>query len=202
MEEIGTMINKYKYLKQDELIENLSLNIIKNLEDAILNNGYASLMVSGGSTPKPLFEKLSSIDISWDKVSIGLCDERWLDNSHQDSNEKFVKSTLLKNFATKAKFVPLYQANKNIEECEISCSESLKENIYPFDVVILGMGTDGHTASLFPNNEKIKSSLDLKNENLCVSMIPDEAPYHRMSLTRAAILSANNIYLHFEGEKK
>ncbi len=64
------------------------------------------------------------------------------------------------------------------------------------------MGNDSHTASLFPNNEKLKEAFDLENENLCISITPQTAPYERMSLTLGAILSAKNIILHIQGEEK
>lgn len=193
--------NEYKFNDRETLIESLSQDIIAKLENAILKNGKASLLVSGGSTPKPLFEKLSLIDISWNKVSIALCDERWVSSEHKDSNEKFVKDYLLVNNAKEAKFVPMYQNDIEIEDAQIVCSDMYKKELFPFDVLILGMGADGHTASLFPNNIKLEESFETE-EKLCICMTPDDAPHNRMSLTKKAILSANNIYLHFEGEEK
>jgi len=193
--------NEYEFKNREDLIETLSQDIINKLENAILENGKASLLVSGGSTPKPLFEKLSSIDISWDKVSIALCDERWVNSEHKDSNEKFVNDYLLVNNAKDAKFVSMYQNNIQIEDAEIVCSDIYQKELFPFDVLILGMGSDGHTASLFPNNKKLKESFETENR-LCISMTPSDAPHDRMSLTKKAILGANNIYLHFEGEEK
>jgi len=196
------MNNIHNFESKEELIEQLSQRIIIDLKEAILNKGKATLLVSGGSTPKPLFEKLSTMDIDWEKVVVGLCDERWVDNKHKDSNELFVKQNLLKNLAQNATFVPLFQDEISIEDAQQFCSQVLENKLYPFDVLILGMGTDGHTASLFPKNIKLKEALDLENKNLCICMEPEFAPHKRMSLSRSAILSANNIYLHFEGEEK
>ena len=193
--------NEHFFLEQKELIDTLSSKIIANLEEAILHKGSASLLVSGGSTPKPLFEKLSSFDIPWEKVKIALCDERWIDKNHKDSNEKLVRDSLLVNFAKKAQFVSMYQENINIEDAQELCSDIYKKELFPLDVLILGMGNDGHTASLFPNNIKLKESLETLNK-ICICMKPDTAPYERMSLTKTAILSASNIYLHFEGVEK
>ena len=193
--------NEHQFLEQDELIDSLSLKIIDNLEKAILEKGKASLLVSGGSTPKPLFEKLSTFDIAWEKVKIALCDERWIDKSNKDSNENFVRNSLLTNFASKAEFISMYQENVDIEDAQNICSDIYRKELFPFDVLILGMGNDGHTASLFPNNIKLKEALETF-DRLCICMKPSDAPYERMSLTRAAILSADNIYLHFEGEEK
>ena len=193
--------NERHFVEQKDLIDTLSLNIIKNLEKAILEKGKASLIVSGGSTPKPLFEKLSSFDIAWDKVKVALCDERWINLKQKDSNEKLVKDTLLTNFASKAEFISMYQENIDIEDAQDVCSNIYKMELFPFDVLILGMGNDGHTASLFPNNIKLKEAFETV-ERLCICMTPKDAPYERMSLTKKAILSADNIYLHFEGSEK
>lgn len=193
--------NEHLFLEQKELIDALSLNIIANLEKAILEKGKASLIVSGGSTPKPLFEKLSSFDIAWDKVKVALCDERWINPKDKDSNEKLVKNSLLINFASKSQFISMYQEKIDIEDAQELCSDIYKKELFPFDVLILGMGNDGHTASLFPNNIKLKEAFEINNR-LCICMEPNDAPYKRMSLTKKAILSANNIYLHFEGIEK
>lgn len=193
--------NEHFFLEQKELIDTLSSKIIDNLQEAIQNKGTASLLVSGGSTPKPLFEKLSSFDIPWEKVKIALCDERWIDKNNKDSNEKLVRDSLLVNFAKKAKFISMYQENIDIEDAQKVCSDIYHKELFPFDVLVLGMGNDGHTASLFPNNIKLKEALET-SEDFCICMKPDTAPYERMSLTKVAILSAINIYLHFEGVEK
>jgi len=190
-----------KYKSSEELIEELSSEIIKDLEESIEEKNKATLLVSGGNTPKPLFEKLSNIDFSWDKVTIALVDERWIENTNCQSNENLVREYLLKNFAAKAKFIGMYISNKEAVDCEVDCSNRYKE-FFPFDVVVLGMGTDGHTASLFPENPKLKEAFDLNKETLCISIEPQTAPYTRMSLTLRAILSAKKLYLHMEGNEK
>lgn len=192
----------YTFNEQEELIDLLSRRILNNLKKAIAKRGKASLLVSGGSTPKPLFERLSKAIIPWDKVSVGLCDERWVDPSQEESNEYFVKKHLLQNVASKANFIGMYEENIDIESAQTVCSHKIQEMLFPFDVVVLGMGSDAHTASLFPENIKLDEAFDLKNENLCIAIEPTTAPYLRMSLTLHAILSAKNIYLHFEGKEK
>ncbi|WP_171012987.1 6-phosphogluconolactonase [Arcobacter arenosus] len=196
------MTNLKKFKNKEELLEELSSDIVELLQDEIEEKGKASLLVSGGSTPKPLFQKLSNIDIPWEKVIISLVDDRWLEPTHKDSNELLVKENLMQNFASKAKFVGMFIEGKTAYESDEDCSLTYEDNVFPFDVIILGMGGDSHTASLFPENEKLKEAYDLKNENLCISIKPDTAPYDRMSLTLGAILSAKNIILHIEGEEK
>ena len=182
------------------LVEKLSQNIVQNLQEAITKNGHASLIVSGGSTPKSLFEKLRKMKLDWGKVTVGLCDERWVSYDHEDSNAQFVQTYLLQDKASKAKFVGMYIDGKSAKESEIECSKLVEKKLKPFDVLILGMGGDAHTASLFPNNPKLE--LGFETTKLCIAIDPQTAPHTRMSLTRSAILSAENLYLHFEGESK
>ncbi len=204
MEEAGTMSSRNLHLfsVKDELTASLSQNIAKQLQQAIDKKGRASLIVSGGNTPKPLFERLSQIEIAWEKVTVGLCDERWLAPSHDESNENLVRTHLLQNKASRAKFVGMYTAAKRAEEAQKECSQRIKEQLLPFDVLLLGMGNDGHTASLFPQNEKLDQAFALDSEALCLAIAPDSAPHMRMSLTLKAIVSAEHLYLHFEGEEK
>jgi len=192
----------HAFTRQEELINDLSQSIASQLQKAIKKNGKASLLVSGGSTPKPLFEKLRQLPLAWDKVNIGLCDERWVAPTHKDSNENFVKKHLLQDRASKAKFTGMYNEGSDVEEAETLCSQKIKQELYPFDVVILGMGSDAHTASLFPENIKLQKAFDLNNKELCIAVEPKDAPHMRMSLTRSAILSAKHLYLHFEGKDK
>lgn len=194
--------SEHVFSSQEALIEALSQSILENLQKAIDEKGKASLMVSGGSTPKPLFEKLRKEVFAWDKVTIGLCDERWIDVSKEESNEHFVKKHLLQEEAAKAHFVGMYCEDTDIYTAQKICSQKIKEMLFPFDVLILGMGSDAHTASLFPDNIRLEEAFDLKNQNFCIAIEPATAPYTRMSLTRWAILGAKHIYIHFEGKEK
>jgi len=206
MEEVGMMSystsNLHEFENSQALVENLSQKIAKQLQQAIDKQGKASLIVSGGSTPKPLFEKLSTIDIEWSAVTVGLCDERWVDANHKDSNEKLVREYLLQARASGAKFSSMYREGVEAVEAIELCEERITQELLPLSVVILGMGTDAHTASLFPHNPKLAEGLSLESGRLCVSMKPADAPHQRMSLTLPAILGAEHIYLHFEGEQK
>ncbi len=194
--------NVHAFSAQDDLIAALSQSIAQALEDAIEAKGKASLLVSGGSTPKPLFQKLSETSLDWEKVSIGLCDERWISSTHEESNENLVETHLLQAKASKATFISMYIEGTESQDAEILCEKKMKEALFPFDVLILGIGSDAHTASLFPENVKLEKAFDLNSEALCIAIEPATAPYMRMSLTRQAILSAAHIYLHFEGLEK
>lgn len=190
------------FTNKESLVLELSKNISNCLNESIKEKGKASLLVSGGSTPKPLFQILSKLDIAWEKVTIALVDERWIDSKHKDSNELLVKDNLIQNLASKANFVGMYLNDKEAFDSDEECSSIYQNKVYPFDVIVLGMGTDAHIASLFPDNIKLEEAYDLKNSNLCISIKPETAPYKRMSLTLQGILSAKKIILHIEGSEK
>lgn len=194
------MTKEHCFETQEALIEQLSQNIVENLNEAIAHRGFATLLVSGGSTPKPLFEKLRKRPLAWDKVKVGLCDERWVESDHEDSNAKLVQEYLLQEKASVAKFVGMYNAEPERSVAENICAETLKAELLPFDVLVLGMGSDAHTASLFPDNERLEEAF--MTDELCIMIEPTTAKHRRMSLTLNAILSVKHLYLHFEGEEK
>lgn len=203
MEEAG-MISKNIHFNAfktpDELADILSKNIAAQLQEINEHRGGSSLVVSGGSTPKMLFKKLCRIDIDWAKVSVSLSDERWVDPTQNESNERLIKEYLLQDKAKAANFVGMYYEGYSAKKAQIICSDELESRIWPVDVMILGMGEDGHTASLFPNHPSLQEALNPNKKELCIAI--DQKPHNRMSLTLQAILSAQHLYLHFEGAKK
>jgi len=194
MEKAGTMNNRFE--NDEALALSLAGSIATHLIEAIKEKGSASLIVSGGSTPKKLFKVLSEMNIPWDKIKIGLCDERLVEPTHNDSNERLVRENLMVSYAQQATFISM------ASEDETLCSTHVKELLMPFDVLVLGMGEDAHTASLFPNNPRLAEAYDQTKEDICIKIVPQSAPHTRMSLTLGAILSAKHLYLHFQGESK
>lgn len=178
----------------------LASRIIEDLSQAIAIKGSASLLLSGGSTPIPLLEELSAIRFAWEKVYIGLVDERWIAPSHKDSNECMIKEYLLQNEARSAHFVGMYCEHER-DQCTKHVAEAYAR-LFPCDVIVLGMGTDGHTASLFPFNPKLDEAFERDSSDYLVMLTPDSAPYERMSITMKAMVEAEHIYLHIEGNKK
>ena len=190
----------HRFESDDLLAESLAHAIAKNLRDALSHKGTASLIVSGGSTPKKFFHALSQINIDWKNVKIGLCDERWVAPEHADSNEKLVRENLMVGHASKATFIGMFIEGVEAVDAQSACTQKIKASLFPFDVIVLGMGDDAHTASLFPHNPKLQEAYE--SHELCISIEPSTAPHLRMSLTRSAILSAKHLYLHFQGDKK
>lgn len=190
----------HQYENDDLLADALANAIAQDLHSAIELRGKGSLIVSGGSTPKKLFAHLSNLDLPWEKIMIGLCDERWVSPEHPDSNEKLVREFLMINKASKASFVGMYTSEHDIQSAQAICSQKIRSALEPLDVVVLGMGEDAHTASLFPHNPKLPEAYTTQES--CIAIKPQSAPHMRMSLSLSAIVSAKRLYLHFQGEKK
>lgn len=183
-----------------ELTQTLADRVESELLNAINSRGSASLVVSGGNTPKPLFKELSRRELPWHKVVITLADERWVDVESKHSNEAMLRDSLLKGYAGRAAFVPLKNNAATALEGRQECEQMVTQISLPFDLVILGMGDDGHTASLFPGVSG--AALDVSTPALCQSVVPPVAPYERMTLTARALLSSRNIFLHIVGDNK
>ena len=199
---ISKMFTLNKYPNSQLLIEDLTAHIVKALQQAINNKGHASIAVSGGKTPIPLFKLLSQQDLDWHNVFITLVDDRWVDDTDDASNEKLVLTYLLQNKAKLANFVGLKNSCDNpFDGAEIT-DKILNKIPMPFDVLILGMGEDGHTASLFPGAANLMAGLDMKSGRKVVGMTPLTAPLDRITLTLPTILDSQNIYLHLVGESK
>ena len=124
---------------RDFTLDNISQSIAASLSASINLNGYASFVVCGGSSPLSLYDNLSNKDLDWSKVSIFLGDDRVVPSDHPDSNNHLIHLHLLKNHARSALFYPLNDSKITIQDIR-----------RPFDVVLLGLGDDGHFASLFP----------------------------------------------------
>lgn len=183
-----------------DLAEILAVKIASRLQDAIDARGSASLVVSGGSTPLKLFDQLSRQLIDWQDVFITLADERWVAPEHADSNERLVREHLLVRRAAKAKFRSLKNIYSVVDE-GVGMTEEVLSNVpRPFDVVVLGMGNDGHTASLFPCSDQLEEGLT--TERTCLAVHPTTAPHGRLSLSLKALLDSRQIYLHLHGEPK
>ena len=196
-----TMRQRY-YLDRRQLVAGLVHDIALVLSLAIEKNGRASLIVSGGSTPKPLFDRLSELDIDWQKVVITLVDERWVEPDSPGSNERLVRRHLLKNRAGSAVFIGLKNAAPTAAAGQKECERVLQQVPRPFDLVILGMGNDGHTASLFPGFSRLAEAVAMDSGNICLPVSPPAASHERMTLTLPVILAGRQIFLHIVGPKK
>lgn len=194
------MMQLYKFNDTSALNTDFTNRLVSILQQAITQRGAAYLVVSGGKTPQALFTALSQVDLAWDKVTVLLADDRWLDDSQADSNQRLVKATLLQNKASAARFISLYA---NTPSAFTGAAEVLPRisALPTFDAVILGMGEDGHTASLFPCSAQITAGL-AEGAPAVLAVEPTTAPYQRMSLSLPRLLDSRHIFLHLVGRNK
>ncbi|MGX9726368.1 MAG: 6-phosphogluconolactonase [Candidatus Electronema sp. VV] len=192
----------HSFPDQQTLVSALVEHLAAALRRDIAAQGRASLAVSGGSTPLPLFERLSALDIPWQNVLITLADERWVDAASPDSNEALVRRSLLRNRAAAATFIGLKTAAATAAAGAADCETRLAALPKPFTAVILGMGNDGHTASLFPGAPQLAEAADLRCGTRCAALRPQTAPHERISLTLPALLDTREIILHITGPEK
>jgi 6-phosphogluconolactonase len=205
MDSRGTMNSELparRYPDMDSLSRELAAQIAASLTAAIAARGLASLVVSGGRSPVRLFEMLRRQELDWSRVCIALADERWVDPQDPASNEHLVRDVLLKEGAAAARFQGLKNGAPTPDLGAVSAWETFARVPRPFDAVILGMGDDGHTASLFPGSPNLPAALNPAAAAGCVGMSSPVAPQARMSLNLTALLDSRRVIVLISGESK
>ena len=175
-----------------------------HLDGAIRHRGAATLVVAGGSTPAPMFRRLAQADLDWSKVTIAQVDERFVSPDSPLSNARMIRETLLVGPAAAARFAPLWSEAADLDAAADAADAVMAALPRPWDAVILGMGEDGHFASLFPGSPQLAAGLSPDTERLCLAVAPHApAPKEpRLSLTLNALLDTRHILLMIRGEKK
>ncbi|MDM4769876.1 6-phosphogluconolactonase [Solimonas sp. SE-A11] len=179
----------------------LAADVAAGLSEAIARRGHASLVVPGGRTPPPFLEALSHQPLDWSRVLVCPSDERWVDATHPDSNEQLLRTTLLRNAAATARLIPLKTAATTPEAAIGECASRLAALPRPLDVVVLGVGLDGHFASLFPDAPELAAALRPKGP-VVAAMRPPSSPVPRISLTLPFLLDSRGIALLTGGAGK
>lgn len=192
----------HEYEDRTQLAEALATGVAGVLAGGIATRGSANLAVSGGSTPKLFFQHLSQTNIEWASVAIRLVDERIVPLDHERSNARLVRENLLANQAADARLIP-FTVDGETPEASAEASEPLMTiDDGRLDAVILGMGTDGHTASFFPQGNRLFRALDLENDQNVIAIEAPGAGEPRLTMTLPFILDARFIALHIEGAEK
>ena len=191
------MIKEFSYRSIDAAAKALAEELAITLKQAIKIEGRAYAALSGGRTPRHVFQYLRQFEIEWSRVVFTLTDERWVRPDHPESNEQLVRKYLLQGPLKDATFISLYSECDDLKMGETNCEIKLQKIKYPFDAVYLGMGEDGHFASLFPKD----NALGVRDK-MCVAIPKTHNRIARISLTVPRILNTKKIYLLFNGKKK
>lgn len=183
------------------LARELAQAVAENLRAALAARGSASLVVSGGRSPIPFFQALSTQPLDWSQVWVTLADERWVPPSSPDSNERLVLENLLTGAAGAAQWVPLKSSAASAAQALAERQAALAEMPRPFDCVVLGMGDDGHTASLFPGSAALQAA---GNEWLAAVATPalPNVQQPRITMTSHVLLASRQIFLPLAGDRK
>ncbi|MEO1700949.1 MAG: 6-phosphogluconolactonase [Pseudomonadota bacterium] len=195
-------IEFHTYETREQLAEALAIGVAGVLGGGMATRGSANLAVSGGSTPKLFFEQLSKAEIEWASVKVRLVDERIVPPDHERSNAGLANRYLLQARATDAELIPYVVDGQTPEECAEKSEPLMAIEDGRLDAVILGMGTDGHTASFFPQGSRLLSAIDLDDDRNVIAMEAPGAGEPRLTMTLPFILDARFIALHIEGEEK
>lgn len=193
-------LNIKEYPDREMLALSLADRIASQLAQQLRSTEGASLCVPGGTSPIQVFETLSGADIDWSRVTVLLGDERWVDGTHKRSNSRLLRRHLLKDKAETAHYVDLYTGDAQPEDAIEALSKAISP-VLPLSIVLLGMGNDMHTASLFPGAEHLAQALALNAPTL-MAIRADGAEEPRITLTRPVLSEAMNIHLLIMGPEK
>jgi 6-phosphogluconolactonase len=201
------MVKEFLFTNRSQLFTSLAQNCQSHLQKSITNNGVASLMVSGGSTPAPLYEILSKSNLDWKNIHVALVDERWVDKQHSTSNEALIYRSLLRGKAENAPFTGMKNPTTNAKTGYLETEGQYQKLPQPFTVTILGMGSDGHTASLFPHAEGLTEALAEDNQQLTAPIMAKQSDVtgvntERVTLTLYGLLKSDRLILIITGEEK
>ncbi len=193
-------MKQYSHDTRQEASQAAAARIAALLALRLDHNKTASLVVCGGTSPRQCFEVLAKESLDWARVQVALSDERWVPADHEDSNEKLVRESLLVGKAADAQLLSVYSADVSPEE---RCDE-LQSPLptLPFSSALVGMGTDGHFASLFPDADNLALALNPESGRLYVPVTTTASPHARISMTLAGISRSDEIVLLFFGEEK
>ena len=189
----------YFYKTREQASKEAAKKIAAALNLSLATQEETSLVVSGGTTPARCYRELSKIPAEWARVSILLSDERWVMADDENSNEKLIRQTLLRS---NAKLFSVYNPYLSIIEQNNCLKKLLTKHMPSVCCSLIGMGEDGHFASLFPDSPNLAEGLNLCAEDLCMTTTTAASPFQRWSLKLAALLQSKEIILLFFGESK
>jgi 6-phosphogluconolactonase len=188
------------YPDRDLMMLRLADLIAGQLADFLRRDGRATLSVPGGTTPGPIFDTLSGVDLDWANVAVVLNDERWVPESSDRSNTRLLRQRLLRGHAARARLIPLYAPAETPEEMLPALEDGLRPHL-PISVLLLGMGADMHTASLFPGADRLDEALS-PTAPLLLPMRAVAAGEPRLTLTAPVLKAAFHAHVLITGAEK
>ena len=194
------MLTEHKFDSRDAASAAVAARIAGLVSAQLDRDAAAHFVVGGGTTPRKCFDYLSQYDLDWDKIQVALSDERWVPNDHDDSNERLVRDSMLKDAASAGHILSVYQAGLSVDERAEKLQTRKPKNGFACSMV--GMGSDGHFASLFPDADCLEEGLQLDNARFYIPVRTSASPHPRISMTLSALLSSNEVLLFFFGEEK
>ena len=192
----------FEFDSRSEAAQAAGRRIVSALHRQLEGNERASLVVSGGSTPVPVYAYLSHKEVAWHRVDILLSDERWVPPDHPDSNERMLRESLATSRAEYARIVSYFDPACSLESRCVELDKEIGKLPQPFASVLLGMGADGHFASLFPDADNVQDGLGLECASSFMPIHTPSSPFPRLSMTLAALLRSDEILLLIFGEEK
>ncbi len=188
------------YPDRELLMLSLADKIAGQLGEFLRRDGRATLSVPGGTTPGPIFDTLSGVDLDWANVAVVLNDERWVPEGSDRSNTRLVRQRLIRGRAAQARLVPLYAPADAPEDMLEALSDGVRPHL-PISVLLLGMGADMHTASLFPGADRLEEALSMQAPIL-MALRAEAAGEPRITLTAPVLKAAFNIHILITGAEK
>lgn len=194
-------MNLKLYADRGVQAEQLAQLVASELRTALQTKSQATAAFAGGTTPVLFFKALAKQELDWAKLAFTLTDERLVEPSHERSNALLLKTNLLDALHPPASFQALYELGQH--SADLSLVEAkLQQKFLPLDVVVLGMGNDGHFASLFPQAPNLALALDLNNPDILLEVQTPDLPEARISFSLAALLQAKHLHLLITGAEK
>jgi 6-phosphogluconolactonase len=193
-------MNVIEYPSRDQLMQDVAMALAADLTAALMENDVVSFAVPGGTTPGPVFDALSAVDLDWSRVHVLLSDERWVPEDDAQSNAALIKKRLLVGHGAAARFTPYFNVRTDILSAAHALSDQLAE-LCPIDVLLLGMGADMHTASLFPKSDGLDAAM-ASDAPMFLPITVSDQDVQRFTLTAPALRGARKTHLLITGDDK